>query len=185
MTTRLRRIRREGIIRLFGGSLDMTNEIIPITVYWRPGCPFCDRLRHGLQVAGVSTEEFNIWDDPSAAAAVRLVANGNETVPTVTVGVTVMVNPTVKAVLSEIQSQSPDMIPTVSGPSVDVEESGRTTLEVVQWLAIIALLALSFLAEGLGYGALSWGIDGLNVALYFVLKGFRRRSFDRKWMREH
>ena len=149
-------------------------------VYWRPGCAFCDRLRHGLQIAGVQTDEVNIWDDPSAAAAVRMVANGNETVPTVTVGATVMVNPSVKAVLGEIQSQSPDMIPVVSSQVVDVGESGRTTLEIVQWLTIVTLIALSFLAEGLGYGALSWGIDGLNVAFYFVLKGFRRRRLEHK-----
>lgn len=176
---------REGIVCSLSGSSGMTNQFIPITVYWRPGCPFCDRLRHGLQVAGVRTEEINIWHDPSAAAAVRMVANGNETVPTVTVGATVMVNPSVKAVLGEIQSQSPDMIPVVSSQAVGVGESGRTTLEIVQWLTIVTLIALSFLAEGLGYGALSWGIDGLNVAFYFVLKGFRRRRLENKSLFEH
>jgi mycoredoxin len=32
--------------------------------------------------------EINIWEDPQAAARVRSVANGNETVPTVFVGPT-------------------------------------------------------------------------------------------------
>lgn len=65
-----------------------------ITVYWRSGCPFCSRLRRKLARAGVITTEVNIWDDPSAAAFVRSVAGGNETVPTVTVGTATFVNPT-------------------------------------------------------------------------------------------
>jgi hypothetical protein len=44
-------------------------------------------------------KEVNIWDDPAAAARVRSVAGGNETVPTVFVGDQVMVNPTVREVL--------------------------------------------------------------------------------------
>lgn len=42
----------------------------------------------------------NIWDDPEAAAFVRSVARGNETVPTVAVGEIAMVNPSVKDVLA-------------------------------------------------------------------------------------
>ena len=71
-----------------------------ITVYWRPGCPFCSRLRRELARGGVTTTEVNIWDDPSAAAFVRSVANGNETVPTVTVGTTAFVNPSPREVIS-------------------------------------------------------------------------------------
>ena len=71
-----------------------------ITVYWRPGCPFCVRLRHGLARAGLKTSEVNIWDDPLAAEFVRSVANGNETVPTVTVGSASFVNPSVRQVLA-------------------------------------------------------------------------------------
>jgi hypothetical protein len=37
----------------------------------------------------------NIWEDPEAAAFVRSVARGNETVPTVTVGDVALVNPSV------------------------------------------------------------------------------------------
>jgi len=62
-------------------------------VYWRPGCPFCSTLRSGLQRAGIEYREVNIWDDPEAAAFVRSVARGNETVPTVTVGSVSLVNP--------------------------------------------------------------------------------------------
>lgn len=71
-----------------------------VTVYWRPGCPFCGALFRGLDQLGVSYETRNIWEEPDAAAFVRSVANGNETVPTVTVGDTPMVNPQPDAVLA-------------------------------------------------------------------------------------
>jgi len=88
-------------------------EDLPVTVYWRPGCVYCEHLRTGLERAEVRTTFVNIWENPAAAAAVRLVAGGNETVPTVIVGTTVMVNPTVQRVLEEI----------------DVEMMGVTSME--------------------------------------------------------
>jgi len=69
-----------------------------VTVYWRPGCGFCLMLRRGLRKAGVPTREINIWDDPEAAAFVRQHARGNETVPTVDVAGTVLVNPRARQV---------------------------------------------------------------------------------------
>ena len=71
-------------------------EAPTITVYWRPGCPFCMMLRRSLRRAGVATKEINIWDDPEAAATVRGAAGGNETVPTVEVGGRVLVNPSAR-----------------------------------------------------------------------------------------
>lgn len=64
-----------------------------VVVYWRPGCPFCSMLRTGLHRHGVPFREVDIWADPDAAAFVRSVARGNETVPTVTVGDIALVNP--------------------------------------------------------------------------------------------
>jgi glutaredoxin len=63
------------------------------TFFWRPGCGFCTRLRAELVDAGVALDERNIWEDPEAAAFVRSVAGGNETVPTVVAGGRAMVNP--------------------------------------------------------------------------------------------
>lgn len=71
-----------------------------VTFYWRPGCPFCRTLEAGLHREGVDYEAVNIWEDADAAAFVRSVANGNETVPTVTVGDVAMVNPPVTEVLA-------------------------------------------------------------------------------------
>jgi len=72
-----------------------------VTVYWRPGCPFCMRLRLGLRVARVRTTEVNIWEHPEGAAVVRAANGGNETVPTVQVGTSVLVNPSIRKVLAE------------------------------------------------------------------------------------
>ena len=74
----------------------------PVTVYWRPGCPFCAGLFRSLERAGILAERRNIWEDDEAAAFVRSVANGNETVPTVTVGDHAMVNPSVEQVAAAI-----------------------------------------------------------------------------------
>jgi mycoredoxin len=64
-----------------------------VTVYTRPGCPYCFLLRRSLRRRGVAFTEVDIWQDPSAAAAVRAVADGNETVPTVHVAGQWLVNP--------------------------------------------------------------------------------------------
>ena len=64
-----------------------------VLVYWRPACGFCIRLLQALSNEGVEVELHNIWEDPAAAAFVRSVAGGNETVPTVVVDGQVHVNP--------------------------------------------------------------------------------------------
>jgi mycoredoxin len=71
-----------------------------VTVYWRRGCGFCASLRRGLRRAGLATSEIDIWDDPSGAAFVRSHAGGNETVPTVDVAGTVLVNPSARDVVA-------------------------------------------------------------------------------------
>lgn len=57
-----------------------------VVIYWRPGCLFCSRLRRSLGSLGRQAMWVNIWADKDAAAAVRAVNDGNETVPTVLVG---------------------------------------------------------------------------------------------------
>ncbi|MCZ7423127.1 MULTISPECIES: glutaredoxin domain-containing protein [unclassified Micromonospora] len=68
-------------------------EQLPITVYSRPGCPYCYLLRRSLKRRKLAFTEVDIWADPAAAAAVRAVADGNETVPTVHVAGQWLVNP--------------------------------------------------------------------------------------------
>ena len=64
-----------------------------VTMYWRPGCGFCAALERQLVKHEIRFDKRNIWEEPDAAAFVRSVARGNETVPTVTVGDTSLVNP--------------------------------------------------------------------------------------------
>ncbi|WP_327004631.1 hypothetical protein OHA72_58020 [Dactylosporangium sp. NBC_01737] len=62
-------------------------------VYWRPGCQYCLRLRLRLLGRARHASWVNIWRDPDGAAAVRQVAGGNETVPTVILPDGAHVNP--------------------------------------------------------------------------------------------
>lgn len=74
----------------------------PVVFYWRPGCGFCMMLQRGLDGRGIDYDARNIWTDDEAAAFVRSVAGGNETVPTVVVGGTAIVNPTIDQVLEAL-----------------------------------------------------------------------------------
>jgi len=85
-----------------------------IIVYSRPGCPFCFSLRGGLRRAGLPFREVNIWDDPNAAAFVRSVASGNETVPTVSIGKVSLVNPSARRVLEVVANETPALLPSPS-----------------------------------------------------------------------
>lgn len=93
----------------------------PVTLYWRPGCGFCSSLVRGLERHGLEFEQVNIWEDEDAAAFVRSVANGNETVPTVQVGQTAMVNPSAPDVLRAVADEAPDLLP----PGYTAPEPGR------------------------------------------------------------
>lgn len=77
-----------------------------MTVYWRPGCPYCWRLRTKLKRAGVAVEEINIWEDPAGAAFVRSVTGGDETVPTVCIGTRSLVNPSPHELLEMLRESS-------------------------------------------------------------------------------
>jgi mycoredoxin len=57
-----------------------------LVVYWRPGCPYCARLRARLWAGRVPYTAVNIHEDPAAAAVVREHNGGDELVPTVRLG---------------------------------------------------------------------------------------------------
>ena len=61
---------------------------------------FCRRLRFVLWWHHLSVRPVNIWRDPGAAAFVRSVAGGNETVPTVVIDGRPMVNPAPRQVIA-------------------------------------------------------------------------------------
>ncbi len=88
-----------------------THPSPPVTVYWRPGCGFCSTLLRKLESIGVEHTRINIWDDDDAAAFVRTVANGNETVPTVTVGDRALVNPKHRQIINALKEVAPEHVP--------------------------------------------------------------------------
>jgi mycoredoxin len=73
-----------------------------VLIYTRPGCPFSTLLRLRLRLLGVRYDQIDIWANRSAAARVRAITGGDETVPTVTVGGRSMVNPTLRRVRAAI-----------------------------------------------------------------------------------
>tara|TARA_B100000949_G_scaffold92339_1_gene82480 strand:- start:787 stop:1107 length:321 start_codon:yes stop_codon:yes gene_type:complete len=83
---------------LEGGWTLTTNED-DLIFYWRPGCGFCMALERQLSTTDMAITFRNIWEDPEAAAFVRASADGNEIVPTIEVGETVMVNPSADEVV--------------------------------------------------------------------------------------
>jgi hypothetical protein len=144
--------------------------IAPVMVYWRPGCPFCSRLCQDLRVMGLPALEVNIWADPSAAARVRTMADGNEAVPTVVVGERAFVNPTAAAVLAEARRAVPGFVPEQA-----LVRAGRRArlLRAVQCGVITALVAVSIAAEAAGHAVLSWLADGAAVAAWLVFRAMR------------
>lgn len=79
---------------------EATQNSVPL-VYWRPGCIFCLRLRLALLLRGKKAVWTSIRQDPAAAARVRSVNDGNETVPTVFVGSEHRTNPNPSWVLAQ------------------------------------------------------------------------------------
>ena len=142
-----------------------------VTVYWRPGCPYCAALRRGLRRAGLVTTEVNIWAEPEAAAIVRSIAGGNETVPTVVVAGTGLVNPKVRTVLDAVHALVPDLVANTT-PAKGAR--GADVLGVLQWIVVIALVVASFAVEAAGHTGASWGIDGVNLAIFGGFRLLRR-----------
>ncbi len=87
-----------------------------VVVYWRRGCPFCASLFRRLDRRGVRYRRVDIWSDPAAAATVRSITGGDETVPTVVVGPVRMVNPSLGAVLAAAAAHAPDAVPSSGSP---------------------------------------------------------------------
>jgi mycoredoxin len=80
-----------------------------VTVYWRQHCPYCVRLRWQLHRARLPIREINIWEDKAAAARVRSITAGDETVPTVVIGSVSLVNPTLEQTLAAVRTEAPHL----------------------------------------------------------------------------
>lgn len=74
-------------------EVDSHRAEFPVVIYWRPGCVYCLRLRGALGKSKDKATWISIWADEDAAAFVRSINDGNETVPTVRIGESVHTNP--------------------------------------------------------------------------------------------
>jgi mycoredoxin len=121
----------------------------PVTVLWRPGCPYCALLLRGLTRTGLVFDRIDIWEHPEAAAWVRTVAEGNETVPTVRIGAQVgdgrvgegpgaeavaLVNPSVHEVLDVLARLAPGALPSVAASQDARGPLARTAVRVLDLL---------------------------------------------------
>ncbi|GAB2998187.1 mycoredoxin [Streptomyces pseudoechinosporeus] len=88
----------------------VTEDRDGVVVYWRPMCTYCMKLLLLLRFTRLRYTKLNIWKDPDAAAFVRSVADGNETVPTVTVAGRAMVNPSKKELLDAVRARAPHLL---------------------------------------------------------------------------
>lgn len=124
----------------------MSAEPGDVVLYWRPGCPYCSRLRRDLDSIGLPVRAVDIWQDPTAAARVRSIAGGNETVPTVVVGSAALVNPSAVQVVDAVRKRAPDLLGDVdedalAGMPVGLRAAGAVlslTIAVV-WLVLADL----------------------------------------------
>lgn len=166
----------EWTVRRGGSSIvdNVTDGGSPITLYWRPGCPYCASLRHRLRRLGVVTTEVNIWKDPLAAAVVRRVAGGNETVPTVIIGDTSLVNPTASSVVELAGRLAPGAVD--PDRSASPGGAGWPGARVAQWVVICAVVAASFAADLTGHATFSWALDAVAVAAYLSFRFARRTT---------
>jgi mycoredoxin len=96
----------EWLNSLVSPASEETGTTARVTLYWRPGCVFCRRLRFVLWWHHLSVRQVNIWQGPDAAAFVRSVAGGNEMVPTVVIDGRPMVNPAPRQVIAAVRPRS-------------------------------------------------------------------------------
>jgi glutaredoxin len=87
-----------------------------VDVYWRPGCPYCNRLLRSFESAGVAMELHNIWEDDAARAFVQLHNRGNETVPTVVIDDLVLTNPDPAAFIDALRQKYPSVVASGDSP---------------------------------------------------------------------
>lgn len=150
--------------------MDTPGSAGAVTVYWRPGCPYCSRLRRDLRRIGLAAAEVNIWDDPSGAATVRSVTGGDETVPTVVVGGTGLVNPSARSVLGAVRQVAPDLLP----DGWEAAARRQRVLLTAQWIVIAGIVAGSIAAEAAGRSGISWALDAAALAVYAAFRVARR-----------
>ena len=128
--------------------------------------------------------EINIWEDQDAAGVVRSLANGNETVPTVTIGDISLVNPSARQVVAEVKRSAPESFLDDNTVNLDGRMPTAQVVRTVQWILIGILIACSITADLLGHNSLSWGLDAVALATYVLFRLIRRNERDSKRVSE-
>lgn len=134
-------------------------------VFWRPGCPYCSRLRRELARRQVSATWRNIWDDPAARDIVRSLNSGNETVPTVRIGASALTNPSWSRLVPLLGD----------GPWNDAAsppDGGRLRLTAA-WSPVVLFVIISLALTLSGHDGFSWGADALAVASWWLTRPLR------------
>ena len=98
--------RGAGTRRAEGSTSEGAPDDESVVIYWRPGCVYCSALRRRLGRTGRAATWVNIWTDEAAAAYVRSVNNGNETVPTVVIDGEAHTNPPANVVREALPAQT-------------------------------------------------------------------------------
>jgi glutaredoxin len=78
-----------------------------VVIYWRPDCVYCLNLLLQLRFTRLRYRKVDIRKDAGARAFVRVVADGNETVPTVVVAGQAMVNPSRRQLIEVARARAP------------------------------------------------------------------------------
>ena len=110
----------------------------PILVYGRPGCPGVGPVLRLLDAAGAPYEYIDIRQDPDAAARLRAITGGHESVPTVVLpDGRAMVEPGTMKLRQALQAQAPAGEEVVS--SAEAVRAGLSNPVYI----IMALIALA------------------------------------------
>lgn len=136
----------------------------PLEVFWRPGCPYCSRLRRELSRRQVSATWRNIWEDPAARELVRAANAGNETVPTARIGTQTLTNPS-------WQQLAPLM---GDGPWQLAPASSAQLTRLASWSPVALFVIISLVLTFTGHDSVAWGADALAVASWWLTRPLRR-----------
>ena len=116
----------------------------------------------------------NIWEDPDAREFVRSANAGNETVPTVRVGSRTLTNPGARQVAALVGVKAEQVAPSGGVQAGHAPPSTRGAQRVLSWVPTAGLvIASEFVAQG-GHLGVSWALDGLAVAAWWVTRRLRR-----------
>ncbi len=138
-----------------------------VEVFWRPGCPFCSRLRRELTRRNVEATWHNIWDDGQARALVRSANAGNETVPTVRIGTQILTNPSWRQ-LAPLLGAGPWRDETVPA------SRSHSVTRIASWLPVAFFVIISLGLTFSGHDGVAWGADAMAVAAWWFTRSLRR-----------